>query len=129
MRRILLNAGLSSPRKRRPPKHRVRRQRMPREGMLVRMDGSYHRWLGDDGPQFMLLIAVDDTTGAVAGALFCGQEDARNYFLLMQGPFSAAAHRWPSTLTGTGYSSTRPGRGPPVVQPSSVEPWTNSGSR
>ena len=60
LRRILLNAGLSSPRMRRPPKHRVRRQRMPREGMLVQMDGSYHRWLGDDGPQSMLLIAVDD---------------------------------------------------------------------
>ena len=30
LRRILLDAGLSSPRRRRPPKHRVRRQRMPR---------------------------------------------------------------------------------------------------
>ena len=69
----------------RPPKDRVRRQRMPREGMLIQMDGSYHRWLGGDGPQFMLLIAVDDATGVVVNALFCGQEDARNYFLLMQG--------------------------------------------
>ena len=83
LRRILLNAGLSSPRKRRPPKHRVRRQRTPSEGMMIQMDGSYHRWLGVDGPQFMLLIAVDDATGAVFNALFCGQEDARNYFLLM----------------------------------------------
>ena len=29
LRRILVNAGLDSPRRRRPPKHRVRRQRMP----------------------------------------------------------------------------------------------------
>ncbi len=29
LRRVLLDAGLSSPRRRRPPKHRVRRQRMP----------------------------------------------------------------------------------------------------
>ena len=50
LRRILVNAGLSSPRRRRPPKHRVRRQRMPREGMLIQLDGSYHRWLGEDGP-------------------------------------------------------------------------------
>ena len=41
LRRILVNAGLSSPRRRSPPKHRVRRQRMPREGMLIQMDGSY----------------------------------------------------------------------------------------
>ena len=130
LRRILLNAGLSSPRKRRPPKHRVRRQRMPREGMLIQMDGSYHRWLGGDGPQLMLLIAVDDATGAVVNALFCGQEDARNYSSCRcRACYSAAAHRWPSTLTGTGYSSTRPGRESPVVPPSSARPWTNSGSR
>ena len=62
LRRILVNAGLSSPRQRRPLKHRVRRQRMPREGMLIQLDGSYHRWLGDDGPQFTILFAVDDAT-------------------------------------------------------------------
>ena len=49
LRKILANAGVSSPRRRRPPKHRVRRQRMPREGMLIQVDGSYHRWLGEDG--------------------------------------------------------------------------------
>ena len=85
LRRILLNAGLSSPRRRRPPKHRVRRQRMPREGMLVQLDGSYHRWLGEDGPQFTILIAVDDATSCVVNALFCEHEDTNSYFLLMQG--------------------------------------------
>ena len=85
LRRILLNAGLSSPRRRRQPKHRVRRQRMPQEGMLIQLDGSYHRWLGDNSPPFTLLLAVDDATGAVVNALFCPQEDSLNYFLLMQG--------------------------------------------
>ena len=42
LRRILVNAGLKSPQRRRPPKHRVRRHRMPREGMLIQMDGSHH---------------------------------------------------------------------------------------
>ena len=63
LRRILLSAGLSSPRRRRPPRHRVRRQRMPGEGMLIQIDGSYHRWLGERCPQFTLLLAVDDATG------------------------------------------------------------------
>ena len=85
LRRILVNAGLSTPRRRRPPKHRVRRQRMPREGMLIQMDGSYHRWLGEGGPQFTLLFAVDDATGCVVNALFCDHEDSSSYFLLMQG--------------------------------------------
>ena len=84
LRRILVTAGLSSPRSRRPPKDRVRRQRMPREGMLIQMDGSHHPWLGNQTPPFALLIAVDDATGTVVDALFCQQEDSHNYFLLMQ---------------------------------------------
>ena len=85
LRRILVGAGLGSPRRRRPPKHRVRRQRMPREGMLIQIDGSYHRWLGRDGPEFTLLLAVDDATGMVAHAAFCEYENTRDYLLLMRG--------------------------------------------
>ena len=85
LRKILTNAGVNSPRRRRPPKHRVRRQRMPREGMLIQIDGSYHRWLGEDGPQFTLLLAVDDATGMVADALFSELENTHSYFLLMRG--------------------------------------------
>ena len=85
LRRILVNAGLSSPRRRRPPQHRVRRQRMPREGMLIQLDGSHHPWLGHQAPPFTLLIAVDDATGTVVDARFSEREDAHSYFLLMQG--------------------------------------------
>ena len=84
LRKILTDAGVNSPRRRRPPKHRVRRQRMPREGMLVQIDGSFHRWLGEDGPQFTLLLAVDDATGCVVNALFCELENTRSYLLLMR---------------------------------------------
>ena len=48
------------------------------------MDVSHHPWLGNQAPPFTLLIAVDDATGTVVDALFCEQEDSRNYFLLMQ---------------------------------------------
>ena len=96
----MINAGLSSPRRRRPPKHRVRRQRMPREGMLIQMDGSYHRWLGDRMPPFALLIAVDDATGTVVDALFCEKEDAHSYFLLIHAPLAALRHSH-RTLTQT----------------------------
>ena len=85
LRRLLVSAGEKSPRGRRPPKHRVRRQRMPREGMLIQLDGSYHRWLGKDGPQFTLLLAVDDATGTVVNALFCELENTHGYFLLLDG--------------------------------------------
>ena len=85
LRRILVNAGLSSSRRRLPPKHRVRRQRMPREGMLIQMDGSHHPWLGNRRSPFALLLAVDDATGTVVDALFSEREDAHGYFVLMRG--------------------------------------------
>ena len=111
LRRILVSAGLNSPRRRRPPKHRVRRQRMPQAGMLIQMDGSYHRWLGE--VQFTLLLAVDDATGTVANALFCEQEDSLHLF-------PADRKTWcraygipvsPSTSTGTPSSGTHPESG------------------
>ena len=53
-------------------------------GMLIQIDGSYHRWLGEDGPQFTLLLEVDDATGIVASALFCELEKTRSYFQLLE---------------------------------------------
>ena len=84
VRRILARVGIPSPRRRRPPEHRVRRERMPREGMLLQVDGSHHAWLEERGPRFALLLAVDDATGAAVHALFRPVEDARGYFLLLE---------------------------------------------
>jgi len=85
VRRLLTGVGLSSKRRRRPPCHRYRRQRMPQEGMLLQIDGSRHRWLGDDGPWLTLVLAVDDATGTVPYALFREEEDTEGYFRLMKG--------------------------------------------
>ena len=49
------------------------------------VDDPRDSWLGEGGPQFALLFAVDDATGCVVNALFCGQEDTHSYFLLIQG--------------------------------------------
>lgn len=83
VRSILLNVGITSPRRRRPPRHRVRRRRFPQEGMLLQVDGSIHRWLEDRGPQVALLLAVDDATGTVPGALFHTLENSHGYFRLL----------------------------------------------
>ena len=75
VRRILVRAGLGSPRSRRSPQHRFRRRRMPQEGMLVQ----------DRGPRLVLLLAVDDATGVVAQAVFHPSEDTRGYLALLEG--------------------------------------------
>ena len=85
VRRILVKAGLGSPRSRRSQQHRYRRRRMPQEGMLVQIDGSQHPWLEDRGPKLTLLIAVDDATGTVAQAVFRTTEDTRGYLVLLEG--------------------------------------------
>ena len=84
VRRILLEAGIRSPRKRRPPKHRSRRERYPQEGMLLQTDGSRHDWLEGRGPWLTLVGAVDDATGKIPYALFRDEEDAQGYFLLLR---------------------------------------------
>jgi transposase len=83
LRRILLEVGIRSPRKRRPPKHRSRRERYPKEGMLLQIDGSRDDWLEGRGPYLTLVGAIDDATGMVPYGLFRDQEDAQGYTLLL----------------------------------------------
>ena len=84
VRRMLIEGGVSRPRKRRPPKHRSRRERYAQKGMLVQMDGSRHDWLEGRGPWMTLIGAIDDATGEVLYAHFREQEDTEGYFKLME---------------------------------------------
>lgn len=84
VRRIVIEAGLSRPRRRRAPRHRRRRERFPQEGMLLQIDGSHHDWLGGRGPWLTLIGAVDDATGKVPWALFREEEDSIGYMQLLQ---------------------------------------------
>jgi transposase len=85
VRRILLDAGVPSPRKRRAPRHRSRRERYAQEGMLLQIDGSRHDWLEGRGPLLTLIGGIDDATGIVPAALFREEEDAAGYLLLIHG--------------------------------------------
>jgi transposase len=84
VRRLLLAAGVASPRPR-----RGRRERLPREGMLLQADGSPHRWLGPAHPPLTLVAAIDDATGTVPWAVFREQEDAAGYLLLLRAVVTA----------------------------------------
>ena len=84
VQRILRAAGIASPRRRRPPRHRSRRDRMPQAGMLLQTDGSRHDWLGDRGPRLTLIAAIDDATGIITGATFREQEDAAGYLAVLR---------------------------------------------
>ena len=113
--RLLNRHGRASTRKHRPPKHKVRRERMPKSGMLVQVDGSHHPWLEERGPRFALLLAVDHATSAVANAVFSPEEDTRCYFTLMQG----LIERWgrPIALYGDRHGVFKFSGKPRHIQP------------
>lgn len=83
IRRILVAGGVPAVRTRRPRKHRSRRERMPRAGMLVQVDGSRHDWLEGRGPVLTLVGGIDDATGVFTGATFRAQEDAAGYLTVL----------------------------------------------
>ncbi len=84
VRRVLRAAGVVSPRRRRPPRHRSRRPRRPQAGLLLQLDGSPYAWFGAAQPGWSLLAAIDDATGAVLAACFRAEEDAAGYLGLLR---------------------------------------------
>jgi transposase len=76
--RWLKAAGLVvQPRRHKP--HRQRRVRRSCTGELVQMDGSTHRWFGDDQPEYVLFVMIDDATSQV-WARFYESEDTASAF-------------------------------------------------
>jgi transposase len=61
LRRWMLQEGLWS-RERKRRQHRKRRERKEHFGELVQMDGSFHGWLEERGPEGCLINMVDDAT-------------------------------------------------------------------
>jgi transposase len=84
VRRILLEQGIASPRKRRAPKHRSRRERYSQKGMLLQTDGSPHDWLEGRGPKLCLIGAIDDADNEVPYAFFQPQETTLGYIRMVK---------------------------------------------
>jgi transposase len=84
VRRLRRAAGQGSPRKRRAPEHRSRRERYPQAGMMLQADGSRHDWLEGRGPWLTLVGMIDDANNEVPGAVFRDEEDAAGYFLVLE---------------------------------------------
>src|SRR5437870_12095382 len=82
VRQLLRSEGIASPRKRRAPKHRSRRERRAAEGMMLQVDGSPHDWLEGRGPYLSLIGAIDDATAKVPGAFFVLAESGWAYLKL-----------------------------------------------
>ncbi len=84
VRRILLKEGIASPRSRKAPKRRSRRERYSQAGMLLQTDGSHHDWLEGRGPKLCVIGAIDDATGEVVYAHFQMTETTAGYIRMLR---------------------------------------------
>lgn len=77
--RVLTEANIQSPKKRRRFKPHRRRARKAQEGLLIQMDASPHRWFGGRS-MYSLHGAIDDATGKVVGLYMAKNECMQGYF-------------------------------------------------
>ncbi len=82
LRRWCHEKKLVKRKKRRRPVARYRRVRMQSEGLLLQMDGSPHRYNGED--EWCLIAAIDDATSDIPWAEFFLSEDTVNCMTVLQ---------------------------------------------
>ena len=104
LRRWMLAEGLWS-RERKRRRHRRRRDRKEHFGEMVQMDGSFHAWLEERGPQGCLIDMVDDATNTTWAAN--KRRFGRWPMRCVRGS-SATGCRWPCMWIGRICTSGRP---------------------
>lgn len=85
LRSWMIASGLWQPKRRRAKRAHPLRERRPRCGELVQIDGSHHDWFeGRSASGKCCLTAfIDDATGRILGARFSAQETTQDYFAVL----------------------------------------------
>lgn len=78
VRNILIEKRLHKPKKRKGDSVYKRRKRMPREGMLIQMDSSFHQWLEKISEEWYLITMIDDATNELLFAKFFHKDTSFN---------------------------------------------------
>lgn len=84
LRLWMIQAALWRPKQRRKTRNHPLRERRPRFGELVQIDGSHHDWLEGRAAKCCLTAFIDDATGQVLGARFSAQETTQDYFAVLK---------------------------------------------
>jgi len=75
LRRWLMKDGAWQPRRRRA-RHRQARERRPRCGDLVQIDGSEHDWFEGRGEKAVLMVMIDDATNRTLARFYPAEDTA-----------------------------------------------------
>ena len=79
VRQVQIRLGLWRPRRRRLKKIFQVRERRPRFGELIQIDGSPHDWFEGRGPRCVLIVFIDDATGRLTRLQFAPAETTKAY--------------------------------------------------
>jgi len=81
--RCWLRAAVLGPIQHHSHQHRRHRERKPRFGMMLFLDGSPHPWLGPNLPKLTLILCTDDATGRPLYGAFLPQETLNGCFAVL----------------------------------------------
>ena len=84
VRRIQLDLGLARARRRRSARVHSPRERRPRFGELIQIDGSPHDWFEGRGPRCALIVFIDDATGRLTALRFAPAETTKAYLAALR---------------------------------------------
>ncbi len=80
---------MHKPKKRRAPRVFQLRERRPRFGELVQIDGRPHDWLKGRAPRCTLIVFIDDATGRLTALRFAPVESGQAYLDTLRDQFLA----------------------------------------
>jgi hypothetical protein len=96
VRQIMIGAKLWRPKRGAKAAIYALRERRPRFGELIQIDGSAHAWFEDRGPRCCLLVFIDDATSRLTQLRFVPQECTLGYMQTLHGHIRQ--HGLPMTL-------------------------------
>lgn len=70
VRKLLRKENIYPKKPKKQPKHRIRREPMPSEGILSQLDTSEHTWIDGFSSKVYLILLVDDATNKIQNAKF-----------------------------------------------------------
>jgi transposase len=84
VRRLQIDLGLWRPKKRRAKRVFQLRERRPRFGELIQIDGSPHDWFEGRGPRCTLIVFIDDATSRLTALPFAPVESGKAYLAALR---------------------------------------------
>ena len=84
IRQLQIGAKLWKPKRRRVRRVFQTRERRPRYGELVQIDGSPHAWFEDRAPKCTLIVFIDDATSRLTGLRFVPAETTLAYLTVLR---------------------------------------------